>query len=94
MSMLYFHIDHFIYCIKCLIVVFMETLKSKTTIEQRFGSAMRFYDEVCKRGFQAEISRATGVDTSNLSSIIRSVDILPSLKEGDSRYRYRELSAS
>ena len=72
MSMLYFHINHFIYCIKCLIVVFMETLKSKTTIEQRFGSAMRFYDEVCKRGFQAEISRATGVDTSNLSSIIRS----------------------
>lgn len=42
----------------------------KAEIEQRFGAAMRYVKTLHRRGFQARVSEAVGIQSSNLSEII------------------------
>ena len=41
------------------------------TIEQAFGAAARFSESMVGRGFQARVSKESGVDSSNLNSIVK-----------------------
>lgn len=42
-----------------------------TTIEQDFAAAMLYAEEKHGRGFQAKVSAKSGVDSSNLNSIMK-----------------------
>ena len=48
-----------------------EIYTMKATIESAFGAAARHAESLSRRGFQAQVSRMAGVDSSNLNMIIR-----------------------
>lgn len=47
------------------------TINESGSIEQEFGAAICFANDVAGRGFQAAVSKSTGIDSANLNRMIK-----------------------